>query len=128
MPDAFHRECQQTFVVPFVQHVGFAGGSGHHDALGTSVELMIDQPRKGGQIERPAWVERRRDGAQAAGNVHEKIPALVQTPHHKAIAQRDSVSNRAGWSVDAGPLPDLPRSAPIDRNWKPRSTPLFFLP
>ena len=73
MIDTLDRERQQALVFVLVQHVGFAGGTGHHDALGAAVELVIDQPPEYGQVERAGRVERRHDGAQAAGDLQVRL-------------------------------------------------------
>src|SRR6478736_8387163 len=77
------READQLLVLIDVDRRRLAGGAHHHDAVGALLDVPVDQPPEGGEVERcvllPCRLHRGDDRNQASCN-HARILTLPAGP------------------------------------------------
>src|SRR6185437_15384341 len=93
---AFHRERKEALVFVLVEHVCFAGRSGHDEALRAAFQLMIDQARKRAEIQAAVQRERRHHRAQAAVDFQRRRRRSWKTRHLSRSRAGATVSRSRG--------------------------------
>ena len=72
------RKRQQPIEFLVLQHVRFTGGTGHHQRLRATGQLVVEQSTEGREIERAIGRKRCRQSADASTNVQGPIPLQIK--------------------------------------------------